>query len=352
MEITLSAAEFASLANASLDHYIRGKPLAQSLQEKPTLAKFRSMQDEFPGGKQLIRGNVKGDYTTEFMGYSYDDTVSYSNPANIKQFSYEWFELHGGIGMTHTELKQQGINVVDSLSGENIRQLSESDHLVISKLFEDKLDDMDEGLERSFEEILWGDGTASAKIFPGITALLRKGSTTGTIGGIDAGANTWWRNRSLTGASKITPSTANSTLIRTLRNEVRQLRRYGGKPSHIACGSTFIQALEDEVHARGYFTQTGWAKDVDISQGNVMIRGVGEFVYDPHLDDVGEEEFGYMIDQRHIKLMPMRGENMKKHAPARPEDKYVLYRAVTWTGALIAKKLNGCGVYEIDPTYS
>jgi hypothetical protein len=353
MDIQLSADEFASLANASLDHYIRGKPTAQTLQEKPTLAKFRSMQKEFPGGKQLIRGNVKGDYTTAFMGYSYDDAVTYSNPANIKQFSYEWFELHGGIGITHTELKQNGISVVDSLSGENIRQLSEDDHLVISKLFEDKLDDMDEGLERSFQTILWGDGTQSSKVFPGITALIRGTPTSGIIGGIDSGANSWWRNLARTGASKILPSTSASTLTKTLRSDRRQLLRYGGKPSHVACGSAFIEALEAEVHAKGFYTQTGFAKDdVDVGIGTISIRGIGTFNYEPYLDEVGLTNFAYAFDMRHIKLMPMRGENMKKHAPARPENRYVLYRAVTWTGALVAHKLNGCAVWEINPAYT
>lgn len=353
MDIQLSADEFSSLANASLDHYIRGKPTAQSLQEKPTLAKFRANQKEFPGGKQLIRGNVKGDYTTTFMGYSYDDAVTYSNPANIKQFSYEWFELHGGIGITHTELKQQGINVTDSLSGENVKQLSEDDHLVISKLFEDKLDDMDEGLERSFQTILWGDGTQSAKVFPGITALIRNTPTTGIIGGIDSAQNTWWRNLARTGGSKITPSTANSTLTKTLRADRRQLLRYGGRPSHVAAGSGFIQALEDEVHAKGFYTQTGFAKDeVDVGIGKITIRGIGTFEYEPYLDEIGLNFFAYGFDMRHIMLMPMRGENMKKHAPARPENRYVLYRAVTWTGALISRKNNGNAVWEIATSWS
>jgi len=45
--------------------------------------------------------------------------------------------------------------------------------------------------------------------------------------------------------------------------------------------------------------------------------------------------------------MVMDGEDMKAHAPARPPEKYVLYRAVTHTAGLVAKKLNCHGVYEI-----
>ena len=48
-----------------------------------------------------------------------------------------------------------------------------------------------------------------------------------------------------------------------------------------------------------------------------------------------------------VKLMVMEGEDMKKHNPARPEDKYVMYRAMTWTGGLIINQRNANGVYSI-----
>jgi hypothetical protein len=76
------------------------------------------------------------------------------------------------------------------------------------------------------------------------------------------------------------------------------------------------------------------------------MRGVGRCIYDPTLDDLGRENFSYFMDPRHIFPMVMEGEDMKTHSPARPPEKYVLYRSVTWTGALITNKLNCHGVYE------
>ena len=35
--------------------------------------------------QEFITRNVKGEYTTEFEGYEHDDSVSYSNPANLKR---------------------------------------------------------------------------------------------------------------------------------------------------------------------------------------------------------------------------------------------------------------------------
>ncbi len=84
-----TAAEVENIMNATLDFYDRGPALSQALQDRPLLKAMRAQAKEFPGSQGQIRGNVKGDYTTQFMGYSGDDVVEYKNPANIKQYSYE-----------------------------------------------------------------------------------------------------------------------------------------------------------------------------------------------------------------------------------------------------------------------
>jgi hypothetical protein len=76
------------------------------------------------------------------------------------------------------------------------------------------------------------------------------------------------------------------------------------------------------------------------------MRGAGTFKYDPTLDDLGMTRLCYMIDQKHIQLYAMDEEWMKQHNPARPENKYVYYRAVTVTGGMTCDQLNAHGVYE------
>lgn len=343
-----TAEELANIANGALDLYLDGDPVNQAIQEKPLMKELKARQTTFPGGKDLIRGNVVGDYVTEFLGYSGDDTVTYKNPATLKQFQYYWYELHAGIQFTGSELKKDGITVVDTTTGENTTEKSGREKTALANLLDTKLKDMTEGMAKSWNLMSWRDGTQSAKVFPGIFYLLADDPTTGVMGGIDRAANAWWRNRSKVGANKITSSTSLQTLTKTLRAEVRQLRRYDGKPTLVLCGSGFLEKLEAEIHEKGTYTQEGFIKNGtnDIGMADISMRGVGTFKYDPTLDDLGRSNFAYFIDPRHIQLFVMEGEDMKKHTPARPADKYVFYRSVTWTGALIAKKLNGCGVYE------
>jgi len=344
----LTAQELDNVVNGVLDHYLREKPLSQTIQDKPLLSRMRAKQKTFPGGRGEIKGNVKGDYSTSFVGYEYDDTVSYGNPANMKQFSYTYKELHAGISFTNTELKKNGISIVDTLSGENTTQASETEMLEISNILDDKMEDMDEGMARSFNNILWRDGTQSSKVFGGVTSIVALDPTTGVAGGIDRSQNTWWRNRAKVGANKITHSTSLQTLTKTLRNEVRQLRRYGGKPNLVLCGSTALERLEAEVAEKGTYTQEGFVKNgtLDVGLADISLRGVGQFLYDPTMDELGMEEFIYILDDRFLQLLVMQNEDMKKHSPARPPEKYVTYRGVTWTGTLISKKMNCHGVYE------
>lgn len=347
-----TAQQLANIGSAALDFHMRGQPESQTIQAKPLLAKLKKYQKTFPGGKEFITVPVKGDYTTTIQGYTHDDTVTYANPANMKRASYKWYEIHWGIQITGTELKIDGISVVDSLTGEKKSQHSQREMTALSNILEDKLEDMTEGGERGMNEMFWRDGTQDAKQAPGILSFITETPSTGTTGGIDRVANDWWRNRAIVNLSTTTPS--DMAIAQALGDEYRQLRRYGGDPNTWLAGSDFIEAMEDELRAKGTVTNTGWAvsKDgknarLEASMADISFKG-NLIEYDPTLDDLGYADALFVLDLKNgIKWMPMEGEDMKQHAPARPTDKYVYFQAVTTTGGMIAKRLNSSGIYRL-----
>lgn len=341
--------ELENIAAASLDYYIKGDAFAQTIQEKPLLAALTKKQKTFPGGKENISIPVVFDYTTAISGFSHLDTVTYANPANLKRVVYPWKEIHAGITVSLTELKHDGISVTDSLNGASTSKHSEREEVALTGLLENKLADMSEGWARTFNDMLWKDGTQDAKVVPGLASLITDDPTTGTVGGINRATVAAWRNRAATGVNKVIANKTNQTLTKFLRAEVRQLTRFGGKPSLILCGSTAMAKLEEEVFEKGLYTQQGFINKGtnDIGMATIAMRGVGEFVYDPTLDTLGKSDYIYFIDESNIKLFVMDGEDKKQHNPARPHDQYVIYRAMTWTGGLTATKLNGCGVYQV-----
>ena len=353
--MAFTAAELANIANAALDYYIdKGNVYAQTIQDKPLLASLDGKSKTFPGGKGQVSVAVKGQYTTTVAGYTHNDTVTYANPANIKRANFTWREHHAGISVTLTELKNDGISVVDSLNSAGVSNHSGRDQTALANLLQDKLEDMMEGYSRGMNTLLWGDGTADAKALAGIRSIIKDDPTTGSVGGIDqsVAANSWWRNRK---NLAITTTTGGVELTEKLNTEMRQLRRYGGRPDIALCGSDFLDRLATELRNKGYFTQNGFARRTDIGVGDITLEGV-VFKYDPSMDDIGTTLGGttnfakrcYIMDSSKIVLRYMEGEKMKRHSPARPADQYVMYRSMTTTGVLTAEQLNCHGVYQFS----
>lgn len=349
--MALSSAELTNISNAALDYYInRGNVMSQSIQDKPLFAAMDKAAKTFPGGKSGVDLAVKGVYTTTLAGYNAADTVAYQNPANIKRATYAWKEHHAGLAITMTELKNDGISITDTaIPGDSVKKLSGRDKTVLVNLLDDKLEDLAEGYTRGMNTLLYGDGTADAKALAGIRSIIKDApQSAGTIGGIDHVANTWWRNRS---SLAIATTATGNELIAFLHSEIRQLRKFGGKPSLAVCGSLFLDRLATELRSHGNYSQTGFTGKQDISMGEISYQGIN-FKYDPALDDLtvsgkNPDKRCYIIDPSKMYLHYMEGEKMKKHSPARPATSYVFYKAITTTAVLCASQVNCHGVYEI-----
>ena len=319
----------------------------------------------FPGGNGKISVAVQGNYgaggvNDGLKGYSYDDAVSFYNPANLARLTYDWREHHVGISITHTELKMDGLSVTDEM-GATARH-SGRDKTMLINMFDTKLADFGEQYARSLNRLLWGDGTADAKGMHGLRHFIVEDPRAGTVGGMNrsAAANKYIRNRARTAAHKkartgttetgpgaVTSSTANGgALIEVLQHEKRQLVRYGGKPTKMLAGSDFIQAYEREIKANGNYSHTGFQGNRDGAIGPVMHDGT-PIEYDPTLDDLELPKRAYWFDPRHIFLMKMQSEWRRVHNPARPPEKFVLYRSITSTGQVVARQLNSALVIDI-----
>jgi|GEM_PF-525507 len=368
----LSANQIQFIADAALDFYLNKDPaFKQTVQERPLVALMEGKAKSFPGGKGNIEVRVKPAFGAAGMndglkGFDYDDTVNFYNPANLAVLAFKWREMHLGISLTLTELKHDGISVSDSLNSASTSNHAGRDKTALINMFEDKLSDMGEQYGRSSNSLYWGDGTADAKGFHGLRHFLVPDPSIGTIGGKNRATadNAYLRNRARTaafgtqvgttpalaahGGGAITSNPANGgTLWQVLQAEQRQLRRYGSRPDTFMAGSDFIGALEIEMRANGHYSDKGFKGSQDGAIGPMLFDGT-TVQYDPTLDDLGLSKRGYWFDCRDIFLMKMEGEWKKTHSPARPANQFVMYRSITNTGQVVAKKLNGGLVIDIS----
>jgi hypothetical protein len=346
MPVTITT--FAATAVEAIDFYLGGDALAQYIQDKPLMKALIAKQSTIPSGYEFVQKPVTfadvGHETDGFDFYTTDDEVAFPHDNNVLQAKWGWREVHAGMAITETELTRDGISITD---GKKPTKISGREKTAINNLLDTKLNGMAEGWARNFDMALHRDGTQDAQAFVGLTGMILDDPTTvADVGGIAQGTYTQWRNRALVGTNKIAASPVAQTLSKTLRSEVRQLRRYGGRPDLIIAGSGFIDKLESEIAEKGIYTQSGFAKDTDVSMGGISMRGVGTVQYDPTLDDLSRSNFAYFIDTSKLGLTVLEGRDRVRRTPERPYNQYVFLSAMTWAGTPHCWQRNCHGVYE------
>ena len=357
MALNLTVDELANIANASLENFLdKGKVWAQNIQNKPMLKAFQERAGRFSGGNEYVSLAVKaGQGGGTLAGYSGDDQLTFYNPTGIKRVKWAWKEHHIGQKITGTELKVDGIDLVESGTDQSTREMDGREAHALANILDEKNADLKEDFDAGLEDLIHGDGSADSKALAGITSFILENPDVGSTGGLSRVANTWWRNRCLTtsGGGVVTASaSAGGALVTALDKEIRQLARYAGGASNLKwfAGSDFIDAYKMELRSNGYYSMS-MSKDEGSPDGSMKDpRHAGnEIIYDPWMDDNSKSKFCYVIDmgRKGIRLLYMDGQRMKRHNPARPYDRMVMYHGITTTAVMVARSLRSSGVYEI-----
>lgn len=348
--LNLPATQLDDIINSTLPYYIKNDMYRQADQSTPALKIFQEKKKTFPGGEGLkLIGTAAFDYTADWEIFSGEDPLSFNEMSNRKLFTYEGVENHLGLKIPYTALKAAGFMITDknTKGSTDFSPASKSDALRITNFLQGKFEEMDFSSQQSFsKKRIWSDGSNG---FAGLPALISQTPTTGVTGAISRSANSKWRNRALVGTSKISYSTTNFTLTNTIREEIRLLRVYGGKPDAVFVGNKAFKAFEAEIYAKGTLTQEGFKNgNTDIGIKGISLVGLPPIIHEPAMDDLGLTNFCYIVDTSAIALTMLEGDDMTVHMPARPYDRMAGYKSITWTGMLVATKLNSSGVYEIN----
>ena len=335
------------LAQGLLPLHVRGDALAQTMQDKPMLKWWEANKKTFPGGLNFqfaepVQGQFMSD-TTTLQGYSQDDQLSFSQAQNIQRTSFFGKEHNYGLIITWSELKQEGVSIDDKQA---VRKHSDRELFVLTDILKNRMADFAESYARGKARLFFLDGTQDPKAMAGFKSIVQDTPAVGTVGGISKSAYPWWQSRAnLT----LQPSGENQNLCRFFQSEMRLLRLFGGRPDKAFCGQDFLNALEMEIRSKGQYTVEGFSstKTNDFGQGEVSLKGLGTFTWEPMLDQLGESKRCYILDSRRIKVRPMEDEDDKTLTPVRPYNYLVFLHNITWTGMMTTNQLNAQGVYGI-----
>lgn len=356
-----TADELANINASTLETYIdRGKVWKQDVANKPMLQAFNAKAGKFVGGKDYVSFAVGSGYGGGALaGYTGDDQLTYYNPTGTKRAKFPWKEHFIGMVVTQTELKIDGIDVIEDGSDQRTEEMSGREMQALANLFDEKNEKLGADYTFSLDRLVHGDGTTDTKALAGVGAIILPVPNAGSTGNISRVANTWWQNRAATaaygvagGQGAITSAAANGgALITFMDKEVRARSKYKNGSTNVQyfCGGDFIDAYKFELRANGQYSHTGWTdSNNDGSMPDPKHAGL-PLTWDPTLDDLGLAKRCYAIDMGRtgVRLLYMDGQRTKKHNPARPYDRMTMYSGLSMTGVMVAKQLNTSGVYDI-----
>lgn len=335
------------LAQGLLPLHVRGDALAQTMQDKPMLKWWEAKKKTFSGGLNFqITEPVQGQFmsdTTTLQGYSQDDQLNFGQAQNLQRTSFFGKEHNYGLIITWTELKQDGITIDDKQA---VRRHSDRELYELTDILKNRMADFAESYARGKARLFFLDGTQDPKAMAGFKSIIQDTPAVGNVGGISKAAFPWWQSRA---KLDLQPSGQDQNMCRFFQSELRLLQLFGGRPDKAFCGQEFLNALEMEIRAKGVYTQEGFTKDGanDFGQGEISLKGLGTFTWEPMLDQLGETKRCYILDSRRIKVRPMEDEDDKTLTPTRPYNYLVFLHNITWTGTMTTNQLNAHGVYAI-----
>ena len=347
---------------AAIDYFLRNDPTDNYNIAHPLFAKMVAGKKNYGGGLQYVVEQLRYQNDSNFQSYFGDSQVSYNRKRTLQQAKYTWGAFHDGFGLNEDELAQNGIIMTDDRSSSP----TDAEKVQLTNLLSENLETLKLGYEENFDIMLHRDGGQSATDIPGLDLLVSTTPTVGTVGGIDASANTWWRNY----ADLAVGSTANPT-IEAMEKAWRFCIRVGGQaPDFLLAGEDFIDAYRTAAGSSGV---GGVTRQVivggpsGVKTGTTLDAGVGnkvstglyfkgvELVWDPVFDAIDTLDTPtvswasrcYFLNTKHLCLRPIQGHWMVSRRPPRVYDRYVHYWGMTAKAAMTTGKRNSHAVLAL-----
>jgi len=389
-QTALNANDIAQLGFVALENFLKNKPIDQVASERPLLKALMAKKKPWGGGNQNIVEQIRTDYDSNFEWFgdttggtvNRSSAVTYNTRDTVKQASYPWNSAHDGFQFSEDFLLGNGILINDSQSPRNS---SAAGLVQLTNVFNEAMEVLRLGFEKILDQSLHLDGTVAItagtgtgslanKAINGLDFLVSFDPRTGTVGGINRGTSSYWRNNFDTGSGLNTFGTTSPTgyahadLLAAMHTMWRQCQRNGGTPNFILAGTDFIKGYELAATAATalsrYAVQPGtsstpWNMDpsLEIKEGGTFtglyFQGV-PIMWDPVFDDIDAisgstpsngtsvlwSKRCYMLNLNHLSLRPIQDNDMIARKPPREHTSYNYYWGMTWRGSLTANRMN------------
>ncbi len=348
-----NATQIEQIGHYAISDFARNDPVDQVNTAHPFYNWLVQNKEEQAAVGQFYSENVYVSNDSNGQNYFGADQVTYNSRDPVRQTQWQWYNYHNGFGYDEDTLKAAGIIKTDDREA----VASEAEKSILWNRLKASYATLKRGTQEDLAIEFLYDGSQSTKAVPGVGSIISLTPNTGTIGGIDAATNTYWRNNTRLGIVTTTPSAG---LINSgLKAMERAATKFGGaRPTMIFAGQAFIEALEAENRAISHLNVTmnnsnrGTSYDGGVNQ--TSFNGI-PVVWDPTFELIDAKyapatpytKRAYMVSPTALRLRPVTGFWMLDRKPPRVYDRYVHYWARTRSYRLTTDRRNGLAVLSI-----
>lgn len=291
----------------------------------------------------LQRLNKKGNVKPVDGGRTIVQELEYAENSTYKRYSgYEFLNIQPSDVFTAAEFDWKQAAVAVSISG--LEQLQNSGTEKVIDLLEARIKNAERTMMNNMSGDVYSDGAADGgKQIGGLQLLVADTPTTGTVGGIDRGTWTFWRNTSFD-ATTDGGAAATSANIQSYMNRVwLSVSRNTDRPDLIVADNNYFRLYWESLQAIQRITSSDMAE----AGFNSLKFMDADVVFDGGYSGSAPTNHMYFLNTNYIFLRPHKDRNMVPLDPDRfSVNQDAMVKLVGWAGNLTASNLFLQGVLK------
>lgn len=302
-----------------------------------TLANYsRTMADNITNNNALLRSISEKGNKIVSGGRTIVQELEYATNGTAKWYSgYEVLDTSTSSVFTAAEFnyKQLAGNVV--ISG--LEQVENSGKEAIFNLLKSRVRNLEKTLKNTMATGLYADGTGTDGKELGGLQLIVAGTNTNTVGGINAGTYTFWKNQVYDFSTEsVTPS---ATTIQTAMNTLwLSTTRGADHPDVIVAASNYFQFYWSSLQTNQRFTS-----DDNASAGFMNLMFMDAPVY---YDDQCPTSKMYMLNSDYLFLRPAQGREFSPLGEKASVNQDAMVLPVVWAGNMTCSNRARQGIIQ------
>jgi len=302
-----------------------------------TLAGYsKTLADNVTNGNALLR-HIDGKGNKQIAtGRTIVQELEYATNSTAKWYSgYEVLDTSTSNVFTAAEFnyKQLAGNVV--ISG--LEQVENSGKEAIFNLLKSRVRNLEKTLKNTMATGLYADGTGTDGKELGGLQLIVAGTNTNTVGGINAGTYTFWKNQVYDFSTE--SATPSATTIQTAMNTLwLSTTRGADHPDVIVAASNYFQFYWSSLQTNQRFTS-----DDNASAGFMNLMFMDAPVY---YDDQCPTSKMYMLNSDYLFLRPAQGREFSPLGEKASVNQDAMVLPVVWAGNMTCSNRARQGIIQ------